>query len=342
MSRWWHISPNSEILLMSVIGLITTTMEGIHLNIRENIKQIWALTFPEGLFSTGFENLIKTIMSGIIFARGATVHISLAAYLLIIYPILTEKLRIMLVVWMVIDAFRSILINVVATCTGCVLCATYPEIRPVCFEFAVVKAVELACSIYMWVNVNDFYHALRGKQRHASSNTDNTQFKMNARNDLSKKEEPDIEDSFNSYSISLSRSFLAKIKDSSLNEEVDSSSINSLLAKVTVQWFVKKAFGIENQKSIDDRKAAEMFVSMSIDEIVKLQQNMRKFLEKTDNIIQEDKVNLNDKSITNSKGESNTTISGKKPKMNNNNYLKSMQYIKPGTSSGAGCEKLKI
>lgn len=36
----------------------------------------------------------------------------------------------------------------------------------------------------MWVNVNDFYHALRGKQRHASSNTDNTQFKMNARNDL--------------------------------------------------------------------------------------------------------------------------------------------------------------
>lgn len=28
---------------------------------------------------------------------------------------------------------------------------------------------------------------------------------------------------------------------------------------------------------------------------------------------------------------------GKKPKMNNNNYLKSMQYIKPGTSSGAGC-----
>lgn len=56
-----------------------------------------------------------------------------------------------------------------------------------------------------------------------------------------------------------------------------------------------------------------MFVSMSIDEIVKLQQNMRKFLEKTDNIIQEDKVNLNDKSITNSKGESNTTISGNYP-----------------------------
>lgn len=55
----------------------------------------------------------------------------------------------MLVVWMVIDAFRSILINVVATCTGCVLCATYPEIRPVCFEFAVVKAVELG--IYLFI-----------------------------------------------------------------------------------------------------------------------------------------------------------------------------------------------
>ncbi|KAK9500349.1 hypothetical protein O3M35_001629 [Rhynocoris fuscipes] len=319
MSKWWHISANSEILLMTFIGLATTVMEGIYMNFRDNIKEVWILTFPEELFSTGLENLVKTILCGIIVARGATVHAALASYLLIIYPVITEKLRIMLVVWMVISALRGILINIVATCTGCVLCAAYPDIRPVCFEFAITKAVELACSIFMWVNVNDFYHSLKSKQRNVAANTDviftnnPTKFNMNK----------EVDQDISSGSFSLSKSFFDKFRDSSLNEgnkDEDPSSINSFVAKTTFEWFIKKVSVLNDQKEIviDEKKAIEMFVEMSTEDLIKFQQKLKTLMDKNES--KESKLSNSNNETGGASSSSNKKVSTlPAPSSNNNN-----------------------
>ncbi|XP_014273803.1 uncharacterized protein [Halyomorpha halys] len=251
-----YFSQNSEILLLALLGLVIAVIEAMHLNLHESLHDVWKVVFPEEMLPTTFENMLKTIISGIVIARGITVHIYLASFLLLFFPVLKERRRILILVWLTVSGFRSILVNGLSTLVGIAICSCLPEAHPTCFEFLTIKG----CSVFMWVIVNDFMYTL-GRKPHQS---------------VEIIAEKDSEESQSSIAESINAGVV----------EISEGSSDSLVAKAAVNWFFRLSLGMNNQqifrcqsrKADRDEELTQKFLRMTPEEVERLTQKIKQIL----------------------------------------------------------------
>uniref|UniRef100_A0A0A9X151 Phosphoglycerate kinase n=4 Tax=Lygus hesperus TaxID=30085 RepID=A0A0A9X151_LYGHE len=169
------------------------------------------------------------------------------------YPFLFERGITLLLLWMLICAVRSIIVNLVALVTGCIICSSFADLKPVCFEFSATKAIEIGCSVYMWLSVNDFYIKLRSRRR-----------SLIASKILAKTTQ--ISDS----DMSLLSS------DLSYRDFDEESSEDSMMVKASVDWLMKSAFGTKHQnKIVEEAVGTQRFLNMSAEELKELQKRIK-------------------------------------------------------------------
>ncbi|KAF6201296.1 hypothetical protein GE061_005744 [Apolygus lucorum] len=240
-------------MVMSVIGLMTTLYESSSQNMNDNIREVWSSHFG-GSTTMGTESLRKSIMTAIALARGLTVHIYIAAYILMFYPFFFERGITLLLLWMLICTIRSVIVNLFALFVGCIICSSYSDLKPVCFEFSASKAIEIACSVYMWLSVNDYHIKLRARRRNLIAS------KMLAKT-------TQISDSDMSL-LSTDISYM------DFDEEVEASA-DSVMAKAAVDWLTKSAFGTKYQsRMVTDTVGTRTFLNMSAEELKELQKRI--------------------------------------------------------------------
>ncbi|XP_024081273.1 uncharacterized protein LOC106673864 isoform X2 [Cimex lectularius] len=152
---------NTELIVLSSIGVVSTVLEGAYNSVTDHLDEIWKISIPEDWFGPSLESVAKTIMAIIVIARSVTLHVYVGSYILMMYPIFMKKSAALMVFWIFLAALRSIFLNLTSTFLGFLICAFCSSTRATCFEFAVVKGVELGCSVYLWLTVGGYYIKLR-------------------------------------------------------------------------------------------------------------------------------------------------------------------------------------
>ncbi|CAH1390968.1 unnamed protein product [Nezara viridula] len=265
------LSSNSEVLLLALLGLAIAVIEAMYLNLHEDLHDTWKMIFPEEMLPTTFENMLRTVISGVVLARGATVHIYLASFLLLFFPVLKERRRILILVWLTVSGFRSILVNGLVALLGIAICSCLPEPHPACFEFLTTKGTELACSVFMWVVVNDFMYSMGRKPAQS--------VEMIA--------EKDSEESQSSVAESVNAGVT----------EISEGSSDSLVAKAAVNWFFRISLGMnkpqifrcQSRKADRDEELTQKFLRMTPEEVERLTKKIKRIL--TNNTVKKEKFN---------------------------------------------------
>lgn len=185
VARSWSIlQPNSEILVFMIVGVIVTMLEVAgywpQMQLTELVPEkyttrtiqevdkcsgeIMEKIISEKQNMTDLQAVVYKIADGVILARLYSVHIYLAAYILLPYPLLTERQRVLLIPWLLCGVLRSILLNLLLSLSGIVLCASLDKVHNPCLKFAVVRAAEVCASLFMWTAVHNFYYYLDCKK----------------------------------------------------------------------------------------------------------------------------------------------------------------------------------
>lgn len=181
---WSILQPSSEILVFMIFGVVGTMLEVtgywpemrltrlvpetlVTVTIQEVNKctgQVTESVVSEKQNTTDLQAVVYKVADGLDLARFYSVHIYLAAYILLPYPLLTERQRVLLVPWLLFGVLRSIVLNLLLSLSGIVLCASLDKMHNHCLKYVVVRAAEFCTSLFVWTAVHNFYYYLDRKR----------------------------------------------------------------------------------------------------------------------------------------------------------------------------------
>ncbi|XP_046675118.1 uncharacterized protein LOC124363889 [Homalodisca vitripennis] len=159
---WGVISPNTEILVFMFLGVLGTIAELVGLWPEMRLTELFPVELQREIHPK-LKNFTFAISDSVNVIRLYSVHLYLATYILLPYPLLTEKQKVLLVPWLLCGVLRSVLLNLLTSLMGILLCSSYHKLNYPCLEYSVLHGMELCISIFLWTTVHNFYYFLESR-----------------------------------------------------------------------------------------------------------------------------------------------------------------------------------
>uniref|UniRef100_A0A1B6DBQ4 Uncharacterized protein n=1 Tax=Clastoptera arizonana TaxID=38151 RepID=A0A1B6DBQ4_9HEMI len=255
------ISRNTEILIFSFVGL------GINLHEIAKSYNDDPIAF-DGVFQEDREgqNILKSVIFAIELFQTFTVHVYIATFLLLFYPVLAENRRYLLIPWLLLTALRCILLELFIFLLGLIFCVSNVDslIYFRCAKFVCSYAALLGFNCYFFSIVHNFYHELGQPGAFwpfSRSILVSRLMGLQGREEVVEKTHS-----------SLSESILS----ADLPEETHGrkNALDALLREATLEWFLNEAYGLndlddeEYERELSER--TEKFLSLTAEDILRV------------------------------------------------------------------------
>ncbi|KAL2740003.1 MATH and LRR domain-containing protein PFE0570w-like [Vespula maculifrons] len=161
------ISFQTELLVMTLLGLLNSTLEWHPFDWSQQIEKIWNLSLTQQyfFFSTDFEYWIKTILTWIVITRKIAAYVYTFLYMINFYPILTWSRPNLLLPWLILSFFQNLILKSIVITIFIWLWGRerFSSFRMI--EFVLVELLSLTNSAYVWYAIACSYIELKKIER---------------------------------------------------------------------------------------------------------------------------------------------------------------------------------
>uniref|UniRef100_A0A1B6KNI8 Uncharacterized protein n=1 Tax=Graphocephala atropunctata TaxID=36148 RepID=A0A1B6KNI8_9HEMI len=220
---WGVVTPNTELLVFMFFGVLATIAESVGFWPELRLTELFSEQL-QGELHPKLKNFTFTISDSVDVIRLYSVHIYLSAYMLLPYPLLTEKQKVLLVPWLLCGALRSVLLNLLTSLMGILLCSSFHSLNYPCLEYSVLHGMELCVSIFLWTTVHNFYFYLDSRPVNNLEQVLKSIHKSGRRSMLTK----DSEQSVN------------QISDNETDEDWDPGNEATLVERAAMAWIARE------------------------------------------------------------------------------------------------------
>ncbi|KAF2900667.1 hypothetical protein ILUMI_05519 [Ignelater luminosus] len=155
------IPKQTEVLLLTLIGICCTIFDASLLDLNSNLHKVWEIALDPTKVSGNTQIYLKYLLSGIILVRTFSVHLYLAFYIVMLWPAIFEERPALLLPWLMVGAIKCLGMGLLSFCTGLFTCVSYGLYRPACVDFVLAQVIDHMPSFYMWFCVLSYYRELK-------------------------------------------------------------------------------------------------------------------------------------------------------------------------------------
>ncbi|KAK4874685.1 hypothetical protein RN001_014045 [Aquatica leii] len=161
LGYYFGLSKQTEVFLLTVIGICCTILDKSLINLNTNLRKVSDSVLKHLSFSILTRIYIKYILSGVLFVRSFTVHLYLAFYIVMLWPIIFEERPALLLPWLMVGVIRSLLMSAVTLMVGIYACVVPRFYKSVCIEYVLTQLLDYGPSYYLWFSIFSYYQELK-------------------------------------------------------------------------------------------------------------------------------------------------------------------------------------
>ncbi|XP_074038480.1 uncharacterized protein [Leptinotarsa decemlineata] len=164
ISDYLGLERRTEAILIIGIAIVTLCMDDSASKSSSNLKELWNFNFGEEIKERNMERFLKNILAFVMLITSYTSRIFLGFYVVLLWPVISEKKQYLMIPWLVLGFVRSVLVTLLTLTTGTYICLVQKGFNAICLDFLLAQTIDHGPSVYAWVSIYHFYQLMCSKR----------------------------------------------------------------------------------------------------------------------------------------------------------------------------------
>ncbi|XP_044005625.1 MATH and LRR domain-containing protein PFE0570w-like [Aphidius gifuensis] len=177
--HFWGVSFQTDLLIMNFLGALNSFWDWKKFNWTHQVNEISNIQFLNQNNNNKNELIIETVLTWIVISRIIIAPLHTLSYLPNFYSILTWCRGKFLIPWLLISAFKNIIIELIVITVILLLYIEKKITGILVFLFIIEKILTTAPSIYSWLTMHEFYKKLEKIQQRKLTRLNHLEFLKN-------------------------------------------------------------------------------------------------------------------------------------------------------------------
>ncbi|XP_045478055.1 uncharacterized protein LOC123683197 isoform X1 [Harmonia axyridis] len=141
-----------ETFLVIIAGMTALILDSSFITFSKDVDKIWKIALDPYKFPPIMQMHLKYALTTLVVVRTFTVHITIALYVVMLWPAIFADREYLLIPWIVVGTIR-LCCDIVATVIGLFICSKYGLLSTLWIEFLIVQLLKHGPAFYVWLTI---------------------------------------------------------------------------------------------------------------------------------------------------------------------------------------------
>ncbi|XP_044759347.1 uncharacterized protein LOC123317054 [Coccinella septempunctata] len=150
----------AETVFVILAGVAALVIDSSFITFSKDMEKLWRIALDPYKFPPLRQMYLKYYLSMLVIVRTFTVHLTIALYVVMLWPALFTERAYLLIPWIVVGTIR-LCVNVLGTVAGFYICSKYGVISTLWIEFLFAQLLQHGPFFYAWLTIINYRLDLR-------------------------------------------------------------------------------------------------------------------------------------------------------------------------------------
>ncbi|KAK9885201.1 hypothetical protein WA026_010706 [Henosepilachna vigintioctopunctata] len=141
-----------EVFFVIIVGIIRLILDSSFITFSSDLEKVWNIALDPYKFPPVKQLYLKYFITLFIMIRTFTLHVSIAMYVVMIWPAVFADTPRLLIPWITVATLR-LCIDIMTTFVGLYISLSYGVMRFLWIEFLLVQILQHGPSYYIWLTI---------------------------------------------------------------------------------------------------------------------------------------------------------------------------------------------